>query len=790
MLIKLNGWLVVLMVCSTLLHSGSSSAQIIAGETFMQGNFIELGLGTCGNFGTANLPPALGPIGPYHLNTSLPPTGTILTGLGFIADSGSDGWTDYCGDYFVPGSPVEGWSLCYKDITSPALQCFINTDQNCTLGQVPGSNTLYTPPSGVCDLQAAEWVGGIGPLTVKQNVIFGINDLFFTINVELCNNTADTIYEVYYARNVDPDNDAQQSGDYTTTNTILSQAYLGDPFSKVEAISASGCGVSMFSEEPNSAVSYDGFATENANMYWPTTPGSIHMFAGATTSDVAISIGFYWVKLSPFQCVNANYQYALVAGLIPTNAFNYGPDACEGDTLSPILDSVNFNLGGTFNFNVPMPTDGATIDTVTGTLINAIGGTSYNIVYTTPPPCPPIKYFGTVKVSHCCGCDAGLYAPAPIYNLCVDSPNTASVGPPVVVSNNAVSPFAQQFILTNTANELLKVNSSGVFAGLSPGNYCIYSYNILLSDPDIPTGGITAINFPTLDSFRSVINTVDGIEKQGRICADLNTACIPIKVSEKLTAGRDTSIIICLDDDTLLYLRNLITQEDLVGLWSDVSAVPLLAGKFNPALATVNPVGVPTGTYKLKYQVFPQSPCVLDESVVTLIIDHTPNFANAGNDYHIIIGNSTELYGNGGTQYVWAPSYNMNDSTLQNPTVTPFINTTYSLTVTNANGCVDTAAIRIYVDDPRILMPNAFTPDGDNINDMLRAIYIGMEELYYLRIYNRWGEKVFETKDFNAPWDGSWNGAPQPMGTFMYQVSGRSIPGLDITQSGNITLIR
>jgi gliding motility-associated-like protein len=781
---------IILLIVVFLSSYSYCNAQIVGGDVFMQGNFIEVGLGQCGNFGTATLPPASGPIGPYHLNTSLPVGGTILNGLGFIADSGADGWADYCGDYFVPGTPVEGWSVCYKTSLIAPLTCAINTDQGCTTGGITGSNTTYSPPSGVCTLQAAEWVGSVGPLSIKQTVLFGIDDIFFTINIELCNNTADTIYDVYYARNVDPDNDAQQFGDYTTTNTILGQTYLGDPFSKVEAISPSGCGVSLFSEEPNSAVSYGGFTTENANMYWPTTVGTVHQFAGTNTNDEAISLGLNWVKLAPFQCVTSNIQYTLVAGLIPSNAFNYDADACEGDTLRPDIDSVNFSFGGTFSFGQPFPTDGAIIDSVTGIILDAIGGTDYNVVYTTPPPCPPIKFYATVHVSHCCGCDGGLYAPIPVYNLCVDSPSTASVGPPNVVGNNITLPFQQKYALTTPTGDMLAVNATGIFNGLTPGNYCIYSFNILTTDPDIPVGGIIPANFPTIDSLESVINTVDGVEKKGTICADLLTNCLPVKVSEALTAGIDASKIICLGDDSLLFLKNMITNEDVIGLWTDISTTPLPAGKFNPVLATVNPIGVPTGTYKLQYQVFPISPCLNDVSVVTLIIDHTPNFAGAGLPYHILINTSTVLNGSGGVDFEWTPDYNIENSNTQNPTVTPLVNTTYSVSVTNANGCADTASIRIFVDDPNILIPNAFSPDGDDINDMLRAIYIGMEQIDYFRIFNRWGEKVFETTDMTIGWDGKLNGIMQPMGTYIYQVSGRSIPGKIITQNGNITLLR
>ena len=80
----------------------TAEAQIVGANAFMKGNYVEVGVNTCGAYGSNALPPA-----GYHP--------TEFSGLGFVADSDMDGWTtgtpDYCGDYFVPGSPVEGWEI-------------------------------------------------------------------------------------------------------------------------------------------------------------------------------------------------------------------------------------------------------------------------------------------------------------------------------------------------------------------------------------------------------------------------------------------------------------------------------------------------------------------------------------------------------------------------------------------------------------------------------------------------------------------------------------------------------
>ena len=81
-----------------------AQAQIVGSEVFLQGDYVEVGMSQCGSYGTVNNAPS-----GYH------PRGGGGGRLGFVADQGQDGWSvgspDYCGDYFLPGSPEEGWAI-------------------------------------------------------------------------------------------------------------------------------------------------------------------------------------------------------------------------------------------------------------------------------------------------------------------------------------------------------------------------------------------------------------------------------------------------------------------------------------------------------------------------------------------------------------------------------------------------------------------------------------------------------------------------------------------------------
>ena len=86
-------------------------------------------------------------------------------------------------------------------------------------------------------------------------------------------------------------------------------------------------------------------------------------------------------------------------------------------------------------------------------------------------------------------------------------------------------------------------------------------------------------------------------------------------------------------------------------------------------------------------------------------------------------------------------------------------------------------------------MPNAFTP-GNGVNSVFKINMLGQAQLNYFRVFNRWGNLVFETKDINEGWDGAYKGQPQPFGVFIYEVQAVTESGKIITKRGNITLLR
>jgi len=146
-----------------------------------------------------------------------------------------------------------------------------------------------------------------------------------------------------------------------------------------------------------------------------------------------------------------------------------------------------------------------------------------------------------------------------------------------------------------------------------------------------------------------------------------------------------------------------------------------------------------------------------------------------------------------GYNYTWYPPASLNDANTQNPLASPSETTTYYVSISDGD-CVyiDSVTVRVsdfICGDPSLYIPNAFTPNDDDRNNTLfvRGNFI---TAMHLRIYNRWGEKVFETREQQVGWDGTYKGKPADPSVFVYYLEVTCDGGVTWFEKGNITLIR
>jgi gliding motility-associated-like protein len=166
---------------------------------------------------------------------------------------------------------------------------------------------------------------------------------------------------------------------------------------------------------------------------------------------------------------------------------------------------------------------------------------------------------------------------------------------------------------------------------------------------------------------------------------------------------------------------------------------------------------------------------------------------NLGEDIILFPGETAQLNAIGNcSNFIWTPSFGLSNVNIPNPIANPNTTTQYVVMGSTEYGCPTSDTIIVTrLNESIINMPNAFTPgNGNHTNDFFHVDKNGIATLNYFRIFNRWGQMVFETSDILKGWDGNYNGAPQPLGTYVYTVDAQTNTGKRFTKSGNVTLIR
>lgn len=179
--------------------------------------------------------------------------------------------------------------------------------------------------------------------------------------------------------------------------------------------------------------------------------------------------------------------------------------------------------------------------------------------------------------------------------------------------------------------------------------------------------------------------------------------------------------------------------------------------------------------------------CTLIQSV---LVASTPAVnAQVSNDTIIQIGETVTLWAGGGNNYVW--SHGQSGAII---TVSPTITTTYCVIVYNSS-CSDTACVTVNVEpvdcSAGFFLPNAFSPNFDGENEYYQ-LYGKKEciESFHIRIFNRWGEKVFESHDKTFQWDGTYRGNKLNSSVLIYYYDIKTISGKNIYRQGSLSLIK
>jgi gliding motility-associated-like protein len=212
-----------------------------------------------------------------------------------------------------------------------------------------------------------------------------------------------------------------------------------------------------------------------------------------------------------------------------------------------------------------------------------------------------------------------------------------------------------------------------------------------------------------------------------------------------------------------------------------------LPGKFNVILRVANQYPQPGGSSAVKpvFQMIKvvdiPNPQILPQIV----------FQNHPKDTTIRFGTSIVLTVTNAASVIWSPNYQISSLTSPVVTVSPMQSTQYIVEGYNSKNCrsQDTINVLVVDDCGEMFVPNAFSPNNDGVNDKLYVRGQCLETLTFM-VFNRWGEKVFETNDKTVGWDGTFKGELMNTAVFVFRLEGKTYDGKGYSMKGNVTLVR
>jgi gliding motility-associated-like protein len=435
----------------------------------------------------------------------------------------------------------------------------------------------------------------------------------------------------------------------------------------------------------------------------------------------------------------------------------------------------------------------------------------------------------------------GLCAATDSTVVVFDAPSQASFTPsdtlgcgPFTIGFENTSVFSNYFLWDFGNGEFDSVNFEPSVTYTSPG---IFTVSLLITDPDCPTSDtayfsievipavtsslndlvslcdtvpvllvgnsngtateflwssnsnlLDTLNSGLQDSTLNLINPQSGyyyFSATNGVCSLLDSVQINYTtISFELTALDS----ICAGDFSTVVATNLNPTVSLSYSWSPTSIIP------NPS--TSNTVSVLPLVSQNIYVTANANGCSVDDSIFITVsaIDPLSVIASAS-QYIVAPGSTVTLFGapSGLLSYSWSPITGLSNAETQQTNAVIDETIIYTLTVSDGI-CTrsDTTEVKVYeiiCEDPYVFIPNAFSPNGDNNNDVLYVRGLFIEKMIF-RVFDRWGEMVFESEDPAFGWDGTFRGKKLDPDVYDFYLDVTCIGGLKSITKGNVTLMK
>ncbi|MFT5600549.1 MAG: gliding motility-associated-like protein [Flavobacteriales bacterium] len=546
---------------------------------------------------------------------------------------------------------------------------------------------------------------------------------------------------------------------------------------KVYQAMCAGCG--SFSDMP----------IEPANALSPTNNSSCNLGVFKMDFDLPVVVADFDVPplgCSPF---NVNFTNTSLSQANTSFLWDFG-DNTTGTTENP---SHTYTSPGTYEITLII-NDPATCnfgDTIQKEII-VLGDTAYSLVDINI--CPgDIEQIGIAPQS-----DPSItYTWTPTNDLSSDTISNPFANPGIttnyqlLISNGVCTDTVTQSVIVNTpilnvGNDTTLCDNSQVVTLTANSMGTSTNYQWSSSNQFLDT-----LNSPITDNSITVSpnqTTTYFVEINNNGCYTNDSVMVDIASGQLILSPFE---VICEGDSALITATNLSASETFTFDWSPDSDI--LSGDGTDSI-WVNP----TSAQMFYMNAISSIGCTIEDSVF-IGVDNLPSLAISvtANPDTIYAGNFSQLNAlPSGYSYIWTPSLSLNDNTLQSPTATPDFTTTYSVTISGSGGsnCLKEGEVTVFVKEvvcgqPDVFVPNAFTPNSDGKNDVLRVRGNNIEFTLF-RVYDRWGELVFETNDQSIGWDGTFKEKDCDPAVFVYYLDGVCIDGEEFLMKGNVSLIR
>lgn len=244
-------------------------------------------------------------------------------------------------------------------------------------------------------------------------------------------------------------------------------------------------------------------------------------------------------------------------------------------------------------------------------------------------------------------------------------------------------------------------------------------------------------------------------------CSTTQNFTVNATVTVSATAPADTTL--CAATSNLILVGSATTSAPGTVQWLDTSGA---------VVSTSDTLSIAPGTGTTQY-VYLVSVGLCTDADTVVVTQASSVVADAGSNVSIVAGGAATLGGSPtgpvSSSFSWTPSASLDNASSPNPSATPDSTTTYVVTVTSPEGCSDVDTVKVTVLDALEIV-NAFTPNGDGVNDLWIISILADYPNAKVEVFNRWGQSLFQSDGYTIPWDGTFEGNDLPIGTYYFAI--------------------